>query len=122
MLWAVVLIGIAARLGRYFLCFPLWEDEAMLGMNFLSRDYLGLVEALDNLQVAPPLFLWSVETLVNWFGFTEYTLRSVAFISGTAGLLLFVLANTVVFLDERPFIDMLYVPPDSNGRRLLTTT
>jgi hypothetical protein len=97
MLWAVVLLGIAARLARYFLCFPLWEDEAMLGTNFLDRGYLGLAEGLDNMQVAPLLFLWSVETLVNWFGFTEYTLRAVAFISGIASLLLFVLATRRIY-------------------------
>jgi len=97
MLWALVLIGIAARSARYFLCFPLWEDEAMLGTNFLDRGYLGLAGGLDNLQVAPLLFLWSVETLVNWFGFTECTLRAVAFISGIASLLLFVLATRRIY-------------------------
>lgn len=97
MLWAVVLIGIAARAARFFLCFPLWEDEAYLGTNFLTRDYLQLAQGLDNTQVAPLLYLWTVETFVNWFGFTEHSLRLVAFLSSIASLLLFVVATRRIY-------------------------
>ncbi len=97
MLWAVVLMGIAARSARFFLCFPLWEDEAYLGANFLTRDYLQLARGLDYTQVAPLLYLWTVETFVNWFGFNEYTVRLVASLSSIASLLLFVVATRRIY-------------------------
>ncbi len=32
-LWVFLAVGLAARLVRYLLRFPLWEDEAMLSAN-----------------------------------------------------------------------------------------
>jgi hypothetical protein len=72
---AFVAVGIALRVARYVLCFPLWGDEAMLAVNFLDRGYGELLQPLDHLQVAPPLFLWIERTVVKWLGFSEYALR-----------------------------------------------
>ena len=88
-LWIFLAVGLAARLVRYLLRFPLWEDEAMLSTNFLERGYLGLLQPLHYLQVAPTLFLWCQLTVVRLLGFSEYTLRLVPLACSIASLFLF---------------------------------
>ncbi len=86
---AFVLLGLAARCLRYFLRFPLWEDECFLCVNLADRGYAGLMESLDYHQVAPAPFLWLQLTIVKVFGFDEMSLRLVSFLAGVGGLLLF---------------------------------
>jgi hypothetical protein len=88
-IWALLAVGLVARLVRYLLCFPLWEDEAMLATNYLDRGYVDLLKPLGYLQVCPPLCLWSQLTAVRLLGFTEYALRLIPFLCGIAGLFLF---------------------------------
>ena len=52
-LLALLLIGLALRLTRYLLRFPLWEDEAMLSANLIDRGYRELLQPLHYCQVAP---------------------------------------------------------------------
>jgi hypothetical protein len=80
---------LAARLVRYLLRFPLWEDEAMLSANFLDRGYLDLLRPLRYQQVAPTLFLWGQLTVVKLLGFSEYTLRLLPLLCSLASLFLF---------------------------------
>lgn len=89
--WLMVfmIVGLALRVTRYLLCFPLWEDEAMLSANLLKRGYLELLEPLHYCQAAPALFLWGQLTLVKLFGFHEYSLRLPALLSSLASLWLF---------------------------------
>ena len=82
-------LGVAARLIRFALRFPLWEDECFLSANFLERGYLDLTGGLDYFQVAPLGFLWVQLTAVKFLGFTEYSLRLVPLLCGLAGLFLF---------------------------------
>jgi hypothetical protein len=89
--WIIVFlaVGVAARLIRYLLRFPLWGDEAMLAMNFLDRDYAGLLKPLDFHQVAPLLFLWIELTAVKLLGFHEWSLRLFPLLCSIASLFLF---------------------------------
>ncbi|MGA2259218.1 MAG: hypothetical protein ABSG53_31480, partial [Thermoguttaceae bacterium] len=89
--WIMVFlaVGVAVRLIRYLLRFPLWGDEAMLAMNFVERDCAGLMQPLDFHQVAPLLFLWTELTAVKVFGFHEWSLRLFPLLSGIASLFLF---------------------------------
>ena len=89
--WIMVFlaVGVAARLIRYLLRFPLWGDEAMLAMNFLDRDYAGLMQPLNFHQVAPLLFLWIELTAVKLLGFHEWSLRLFPLLCSFASLFLF---------------------------------
>lgn len=89
LLLGFVLLGLLARCVRYFLNFPLWEDESFLCYNFIHRDYWQILQPLDFLQVAPPLFLWIELTLVGLFDFSEPVLRLFPFLCSLASLLLF---------------------------------
>lgn len=87
--WFLVAVGVAARIVRYLLCFPLWDDECFLMVNLIDRDYAGLMQPLDYHQVAPLLFLWVERAVVDVFGYNEYAMRLVSFLSGIASLFLF---------------------------------
>jgi hypothetical protein len=82
-------LGLLARCVRYFLRFPLWEDESFLCANFIGRDFRGLLEPLHYQQVSPILFLWLELAVTRVFGYTEMTLRLMPFLAGVASLFLF---------------------------------
>ena len=84
-----MIVGLALRLTRYLLKFPLWEDEAGLSANLLDRGYGQLLQPLHYCQVAPTLFLWGQLTIVKLLGFNEYALRLIPFLCGMASLPLF---------------------------------
>ena len=87
--WALLFLGLATRLVRYALAFPIWQDEAYLAVNFFDRGYLGLTGTLDNHQVCPLFFLWAQYTTVKLLGFSVASLRLLPFVCGVASLFLF---------------------------------
>jgi len=89
LLWVLLLIGIAARLVRYLVCFPLWKDEAFLAVNFIGRGYADLLQPLDYEQICPALFLWIQLTIVKVLGYSEYTLRLFPCLCGLGSVGLF---------------------------------
>lgn len=86
---ALLILGIACRLARYFLNFPLWYDEACLALNLNDRDYAGLMRQLDNFQIAPILFLWGERAFAQLLGPSEWALRLLPLLAGVLSLLLF---------------------------------
>ena len=60
---AFVAVGLLWRCSRYFLAFPIWGDEAMLLVNYLTRDFGDLFGPIDNCQIAP--FLYHVAALAS---------------------------------------------------------
>ena len=86
---AFVAMGIALRLLRLGLNYPLWRDEAYLAWNVLDRDYAGLTRPLDYQQVCPLLFLWAEKAVIGLLGFREWTLRLVPTAAAIAGLFVF---------------------------------
>lgn len=87
--WAFVMLGIALRLMRYLLRFPLWGDECMVATNFLDRDYAGMAGQLDYNQICPLWFMWTELTSVKLFGFHEWSLRLFPTLCSVASLFLF---------------------------------
>jgi hypothetical protein len=87
--WALLVLGIVARLWRYAMRFPLWGDEYALVANLLDRGYLDLLEPLNCHQVAPFLFLWAELSVVKLLGLSEYSLRLVPVAASILALVLF---------------------------------
>src|SRR5262245_42200139 len=85
----LLLLGVAARLLRYALRFPIWGDEAFIGLSLLDRDSLALTRQPECRQVAPLLFLWAGRAAVQFLGTSECALRLVPLLAGLGGLLLF---------------------------------
>ena len=84
-----VCLGVLARSIRFYLCFPLWDDESFLCVNFIDRSYAALFQPLNYHQVAPILFLWIERASVQLLGFSEYSLRLFPFICSIASVFLF---------------------------------
>ena len=89
MTWAFVALGVAIRLNRYLLKFPLWGDELMLAENFLDRGYSDLMQPLNNIQCAPLLFLWIELAAIKLIGFSEWSLRLFPAVCSIGGVFLF---------------------------------
>ncbi|MFO1485704.1 MAG: glycosyltransferase family 39 protein [Verrucomicrobiaceae bacterium] len=85
----VIVLSAAWRLVRYLLRMPLWGDEAMLALNFLDRDAIGLLAPLANGQVSPVLFLWLEKAVLESLGSSELALRLLPVAAGFGGLWLF---------------------------------
>jgi hypothetical protein len=86
---AFVVLGLVARCVRYFLRFPLWEDESFLCANLIDRDYAGLLDPLNFHQTAPMLFLWLQLTVTKVLGFHELSLRLLPFLASLGSIVLF---------------------------------
>lgn len=84
-----LVLGVACRLHVYLLDFPIWRDEASLALNFVARDFRGLLRELDNFQVAPLLFLWIEKAVYQWLGGSVLLLRLTPLLAGISALLLF---------------------------------
>lgn len=87
----LLLFGALLRLRQYLTGRSLWADEAMLALNIVDRDLIGLFKPLDYDQGAPLGFLF-VEKIVNIFlGRNEYALRLFPLLLGISAMLLFYL-------------------------------
>ena len=84
-----VALGIALRVARYLMHYPLWWDEAFLAENFLARGYIGLLRPLDYNQVCPVLFLWAERAAVDALGFSVWSLRLFPLLCAVASVFLF---------------------------------
>ena len=86
---AFVAIGLLWRWTRYFLAFPVWGDEAMLLVNYLTRDFADLFGPIDNCQIAPLLYHAAVLASFRAFGGGELALRLPSFLACVGSMLLF---------------------------------
>ncbi len=86
--WMTVflLLGLAVRCVRYFVHYPLWEDECFTGVSIYKRGFLELLTPLEYHQVAPVLFLWLGKLCTLVFGFNELALRLPAFLCSLVSL------------------------------------
>jgi hypothetical protein len=82
-------LGVACRLYRFWLNFPIWHDEAALALNFAERDYRGLLGQLSHYQIAPLLFLWIEKLVYQCAGPSEWYLRLGPVLAGSGALILF---------------------------------
>jgi len=87
--WAILIGGLALRVDIYLCKRSLWLDEAMLAVNLQTHTFAELFGRLDDMQVAPPLFLLISKFVCSVWGQVEYALRLLPLVSGCAALYLF---------------------------------
>src|SRR5262245_27189531 len=106
--WLLLLLalGMASRLVRYLLQFPIWGDEAFVCLNLMDRDYVGLTRTLRFDQVAPLLFLWGEAVVYRLLGGSELALRLLPLLAGVGSLLLF---GRLAFAALRPSAALLAI-------------
>ncbi len=83
---AVIAAGIAWRVLDYYLRYPVWTDEASLGLNIIHRSYAGLLRPLNFAQVAPLFFLWTQKFIIDHLGTSALSIRFLPFAAGVACL------------------------------------
>jgi hypothetical protein len=88
---SLIILGISIRIYHFLLNRSLWLDEAMLSNNIVNRDYLQLLQPLDERQIAPIGFLMVQKFLVNTFGVSEYSLRAFPTLAGIISIIFFYL-------------------------------
>ena len=87
---ALVTVGLAWRIVRYAMDFPLWGDEASIVLSLMDRDFASMIRApLENHQIAPLGFLWVELAVVRLLGFSEYAMRLPALASSLLSLVIF---------------------------------
>lgn len=86
---ALLILGTVWRIFHYALAMPIWGDEAFVAINFIERGFGEMIEPLVYGQIVPLLYMWAVEAVSRVGGYSEYSLRLVALLSGLAALPLF---------------------------------
>lgn len=85
----LVALGLAWRVLRYALGFPIWGDEAFVAVNLLERDYTGMIEPLIYGQIVPLVFMWAELAISRVLGYSEWALRLLPFLAGIIAVPLF---------------------------------
>ena len=86
---AVLACGLLLALVQFLHGRSLWVDEAMLALNIVTRDPLGLLRPLDDNQVAPILFLLLEKAFTSLVPNSEYGLRILPLLCYAAGAFAF---------------------------------
>jgi hypothetical protein len=71
------------------LAFPIWGDEAFVAINFLNRDFAGMLKPLEYGQIVPVVLMWGELAVTRLLGISEWALRLLPFLAGIASVLLF---------------------------------
>jgi hypothetical protein len=85
----ILLTGWGLRCYQYLIGRSLWEDEAHLALNFMSRNYAQLLQPLDYVQAAPPLFLLTVKLCTTIFSYGPKALHLLPFLTSMLSLPLY---------------------------------
>lgn len=86
---ALVVFGVLWRITRYLMAMPIWGDEAMLLVNYQTRDFVDIFGPIEYCQIAPLLFHWAEMAALKLFGSSEWAVRLPALLASLAGLGLF---------------------------------
>jgi uncharacterized membrane protein len=87
----LIVAGLILRVRQYLSGRALWLDEAMLALNIVNRDFLGLLKPLDYDQGAPLGFLLLEKLTITLLGNGQLTLRLPSVVAGCLALVLFYL-------------------------------
>ncbi len=89
---ALVLIGVVLRLWHWLGGRSLWLDEAMVANSIVGRDWAGLLQPLDEMQMAPIGWLFVERAAYLFIGHSDLVLRLPQLAAGIAALALFAFA------------------------------
>lgn len=85
----LVTFGVFWRVARYLMAMPIWGDEAMLLVNYQTRDFGDVFGPIEYCQIAPLLFHWAEMASLHLLGPSEWSMRLPSLIASLAGLGLF---------------------------------
>ncbi len=88
LLIALTAVGLALRGYHYLRGASVWQDEAGVLVNVLSKSWGGLLGRLSLCQAAPPLFLWLEKAVALTLGDGAYAFRFPPFLASCAAMVL----------------------------------
>jgi len=71
----VIITGVSVSILQFMHNRSLWLDESYLALNIINRDFIQLLQPLDNNQVAPIFFLQIEKIFSVLFGYSESGFR-----------------------------------------------
>ena len=87
--FGLIASGTVLRLRQYLAVRSLWLDEAMLALNIIHKDVIGLLGSLEYNQGAPLGFLLVEKIVTSLLGINELRLRLFPLISGIISIVIF---------------------------------
>lgn len=100
-LMSVVFIAVLLAVIQFLVNRSIWLDEAYLGLNILNKDFGELFLPLDNIQVAPILYLLIVKMFSEFHVLgTDYSLRLFSLFSFITAALVFYKITLKLFIDK----------------------
>ena len=86
----LLILGLAWRITRFAVQFPLWGDEAFIVANLYDNTYADMFsKPIEHEQIASLGFMWAELTVARLFGLSVLALRTPAFLCGLFSMLLF---------------------------------
>lgn len=82
-------MGIFWRVLHWAVAYPIWGDEGFVAVNFLARDWSGMLKPLEWGQIVSVGYMWIGLAATKLLGTSEWALRLPSLISGIASLLIF---------------------------------
>lgn len=109
----LVVVGLALRLLHFWRDYVVWQDEAALLANVLTKNFREMLGPLALFEAAPPLFLWLEKACLIAMGDAMYALRLMPFLASCGSLLLLTwLARQVLRADAVPWAVLLIACSD----------
>lgn len=82
-------IGIFWRVVHWAVAYPIWGDEGFVAVNFLARDWSGMLKPLEWGQIVSVGYMWIGLAATKLLGTSEWALRLPSLLFGIASLLIF---------------------------------
>lgn len=106
-------LGIGLRLHHYFRNPDMWQDEAIIVVNLMSKNFQELLGTLLLDEAAPPLFLWIEKAVYLTLGDSTHALRLAPVLAGCCSMLLMVfVARRVLRVRALPWALLLFACSD----------
>ena len=86
---SILPIGVFLSFFQFFFNRSLWMDEAFIGNNLINRNFLQLLEPLDDDQVAPILYLYVQKFIILLFKYDELSFKILPLICFISSSILF---------------------------------
>lgn len=104
----IIGFGLFVRLRIYLSGHPIWLDEIYLHLNVM-QSFSHLFKPLDDIQIAPPLYLCAIKLLTELFGHSVYVVRFISILSGCFSLILFLPLMNKIFKNKIAILSGLFL-------------
>lgn len=103
-IFLIIGLGLFLRIRLYLTGHDFWSDEFRIAFPVLAHPFYRLFRYLDDMQMAPPLYLCLTKILTLIFGKSIFVFRFISIVSGCLSLILFYLLLVKTFKSKIPIL------------------